>query len=343
MSGCLCVNIEKLEKVCIDLEDIDIEIQQKNKQISDLEEKAKHLKKEDDLQRMIAEVRGEAPPTGRGLEELEQAKAELTDLESKQENLRKKALKGMAELDLLIASPDIETEGNIVIALEGGPYEKSVKFIADNFDSSVPLEIDGVFLHNNKIIVTNIGDLKDTLEKQKKGVERVLHYRQNIRRMARVALGEDDPETNRVIDYMYKGTYRTLWEAVGSKQKVVFEKLYKELGISESVEKRKVQNFFINSRKVLGELFPFANLDRGVWERTFFGSLVWRRYQTIHPSTKQAEEIPRELEEQGKTEAGDEERKAEPKSPPLNRYMHANEVDKILYGNAGEEDGKTRR
>ena len=342
MSECLCMKFEELEQLCVDLEGIDTQIQQKIKQISDLEEKAEHLKEENELERMMAEVRGEKPPAGHRLEELEKAKEELKNLKSSSEELKNKALKGMAELDLPVSKPEIDSEGNVVMTLEGGPYEKSAKFIADKFDSSVPLNIDGVLLDSNKIVVTKVGDLEKELEKQKKGLQKLLVFKKNINRMARVALGEDDPEIKKVIEYMRKGAYTDIWEAAGSKQKVVFEKLYRDLGITESSGKKRVQNFFTNSQRMLGEAFPFINVGPGVWERTFFGSLVWRRYQTLHPSIKEPEEAIKEVQEEAEGEAEVRARKTEPKIQPLNKYMENKELDKILYGNAGDEDANSR-
>ena len=335
MSECLCMKFEELEQLCVDLEGIDTQIQQKIKQISDLEEKAEHLKEENELERMMAEVRGEKPPVGHGLEELGQAKDELKNLKGSLEELKKKALKGMAELDLPVSKPEIDSEGNVVMTLEGGPYEKAAKFLADKFDSSVPLDLDGVLLDSNKIVVTKVGD-------PKKGLQKLLVSKKNIYRMARVATGEDDPEIKRVIKYMRQGTYTDIWEVAGSKQKVVFEKLYRDLGITESSGKKRVQNFFTNGQRTLGEAFPFINVRPGVWERTFFGSLVWRRYQTLHPSIKEPEENLKEAEEESEDEAEVRARKTEPKIQPLNKYMETKELDKILYGNTGDEDANSR-
>jgi len=336
MAEWLCMNFQELENLCVGLEDIDTQIQQKIKQISDLEEKAKDLKEETELKRMMAEVRGEKPPVGHGLEELGQAKEELENLKSSLEKLKKKALKGMAELDLPVSKPGIDSEGNVVATLEGGPYEKSAKFIADRFDSSVPLDIDGVLLDSNKIVVTKVGDLKKESEKLKKGLGKLLVFKQNIHRMALVAVGEEDPEIKKVIDYMRRGTYTDIWEAAGSKQKVVFENLYSELSITESSGKKRVQNFFINSRKVLGKAFPFTNVGPGVWERAFFGSLVWRRYCTVYLSIKESREISKEAEKKGEDEAEVSERKTKPEIQPLNKYIETKKLDKVLYGNTSE-------
>ncbi|MDH5267859.1 MAG: hypothetical protein OEW62_09310 [Candidatus Bathyarchaeota archaeon] len=324
------MKFQELEKLCADLEDIDTQVQQKVKLIGDLEKKAKHIEEELKLKGMIAELRGEGPPAGYGLEELGQAKKELENLRSKSSELKKQALKEMAELDLPVSTQlEIDSEGNVVATLEGGPYEKSVKFIADKFDSSMPLNIDGVLLNSNKIVVTKIGDLE-------KGLQKLLIFKQNIHRMALVAIGEKDPEIQKAINYMRRGTYTNIWEAAGPKQKVTFKDLYRELGITESSGKKRVQNFFINSRKVLGETFPFISTGQGLWERTFFGSLVWRRYHTLYPSTKEPIEISKEAEEEDTEEAEVKERETKPKIQPLNKYMETKELDKILYGNTGE-------
>jgi len=288
------------------------------------------LKEEDEVKRMMAEIRGEEPPSEYGLEELEQAKKELESLQSKSEELKKQALKGMAELDLPISTqPEIDSEGNVVTTLEGGPYEKSLEFIADKFDSSLPLDIDGVLLNSNRIVVAKIRDLR-------KGLQKLLDFKQNIRRMALVSAGEKSPEIEKVVEYIRNSAYVDIWEAVCSKQKVVFENLYEELGITDSGAKKRVQNFFTNGRAALADAFPFINIRAGVWERTFFGSLVCRRYRTLHPNKKEeATEISRATEEigEGEVEAG--EGKTEPKIQPLNKYMETKELDRILYGNAG--------
>jgi len=190
----------------------------------------------------------------------------------------------------------------------------------------VPLTVDGVVLSPEKVVVTKVGD-------RKKGVQKLLALKQNIHRMARVALGEKDPEIEKVIDYMRKGAYTDIWDVAGSKQNITFENLYKELGITESSGKKRLQNFFTNSQKVLGECFPFKNVAPGVWERTFFGSLVWRRYNTVYPSPKESVGIPKPKKEpEGEVKTT----KSESKIQPLNKYMETKELDKILYGNTGE-------
>jgi hypothetical protein len=156
--------------------------------------------------------------------------------------------------------------------------------------------------------------------------------------MAQIAMGEKNPEIENVVEYMRKGAYTDLWEAVGSKQKVVFKNLYTELSIIDSGGKTRVQNFFTNGRKLLGETFPFINTEPGEWQRTFFGSLVWRRYHTLYSSTKESPKISKEAEEKHEDEVEVRTRKTEPKIQPLNKYMETKELDKILYGNTGAED-----
>jgi len=319
--------LEELEKLCAELEVVDTQTQQKMKQISDLEEKAKQLNEDVELKRMIAELRGEETPAPQDLEELEQAKNEFEKLKIKSEELKKQALKGMAELDLPVSTrPQIDNEGKFITTLEGGPYERSVKFIAHKLDSSVPLDIDGVLFDSNKIIVTEVSDMRI-------GLQKLLVFKQNIRRMAMMALGEKNPEIEKIIDYMHQSTYKDIWEAAGSKQRVVFENLYKELAITESSEKKRVQNFFTNSQKVLGDAFPFRNIGSGIWERTFFGSLVWMRYTTLYPFIKEGEKVSKEV---GGMSEGEVSVSTKPKIESLNKYMEKKELDKILYGNKGE-------
>ena len=323
--------VGELEKKCTELEDIGAQVQQKIQQVSDLEEKAEHMEEEIELKRIIAELRGEEPPTGYSLEELKQLNSELENLKNKSKELRTQILKGMTELDLPVSvEPEMDNEGNLIVTLDGGPYKSSVKFIANIFDSDVPMEVDGVLLHSDKLVVTKAGDMK-------KGLEKALIFKRNIQRMARVALGEEDLEIQKVVDYMRKSTYMDIWEIVGSKQRVVFQDLYRELGVTESGGKRRVQNFFTNSQRALRELFPFINIEPGIWERTFFGSLVWRRYHTLYISGKELKEISKVAKGEQEGEARAEiKKKTEPKIESLNKYMKPEELDKILYGNAGE-------
>jgi len=339
MFGCLCnMNLSELEDLCHKLEEINVKTQQKMRQVTDLEEKSKQLKDEVDLEKIRAEIRGENPPEASSLEELEQAREELKELECNRETLKKDALTGMAKLDLPISKPETDSEGNVVFTLEGGPYEKSVEFVARQFDSSLPLNIDNILIDSNKIVVTKVEQLSNELQKLKEGYQSVTVFKQNIHRMAQVAIGEKNPEIEKVIEYMRKGAYTDVWEAAGSKQKVVFKNLYTELSITDSDGKTRVQNFFTNGRKLLAEAFPFINIESGVWERTFFGSLVWRRYQTLYPSTKETAKVPREAEKKHhEDEVEVKTKKTEPKTQPLNKYMETNDLDKILYGNTGEQ------
>jgi len=323
------VRLNELEKLCVDLEEVDTQIRQKIKEVSDLEEKAKNMKEGIEVQRIMAQLRGEGPPVEPEPAELDKSKKELESLENRLGELKNQALKGMTELNLPVSDQlTIDSDGNLVATLEGGPYEKSVKFIADRFDSSVPLDIDDVLLHADRIIAIKVANTKT-------GAQKLLLFKGNIQRMARVSVGLEDPEIKKVVDYMHKGTYKDIWEAVGSRQKVVLEELYGNLGITETNGKKRVQNFFINNRKMLGNAFPFINTSPGVWKRTFFGSLVWGSYQTFYPSAKETrttlEEAEKKSEDQGTVK-----RKIEPKIQPLNKYMESEKLDKILYGNTGE-------
>jgi hypothetical protein len=332
------MNLSELEDICRKLEDISVKTQQKIGQVTDLEERSKQLKDEMELEKIRAEIRGEKPPEASSLEELEQARKELKELEGSREALKKDALTGMAKLDLPISKPETDSEGSVVFTLEGGPYERSVGFVAKQFDSSLPLNIDNVLIDTNKVVVTKVKKLTNELQKLKEGYQSITVFKQNIQRMAQIAMGEKNPEIENVVEYMRKGAYTDLWEAVGSKQKVVFKNLYTELSIIDSGGKTRVQNFFTNGRKLLGETFPFINTEPGEWQRTFFGSLVWRRYHTLYSSTKESPKISKEAEEKHEDEVEVRTRKTEPKIQPLNKYMETKELDKILYGNTGAED-----
>jgi chromosome segregation ATPase len=117
------MNLSELEDICRKLEDISVKTQQKIGQVTDLEERSKQLKDEMELEKIRAEIRGEKPPEASSLEELEQARKELKELEGSREALKKDALTGMAKLDLPISKPETDSEGSVVFTLEGGPYD----------------------------------------------------------------------------------------------------------------------------------------------------------------------------------------------------------------------------
>jgi hypothetical protein len=321
------MNFQELEQISSELEDISNKIQSKSKQVSALENQAKQQEEENEMQKMLAEVSGKPLPSKVSFDELDNSKKEVEELKRQLGEKEKQALKGMTELTFPINETPIEKGNGVFVAgFDGKTYEKSLKFIASRFNSSTPIEIDDVTIHSDKVVISKAQDVKESVKK-------LLLLKKNIQKMALVSLGQEDPEVERIVKYLNDSTYRDIWEATGSRQKIVFESLYSELGITENERKKKVQNFFTNCQKTLGENFPFENTGPGAWKRTFLGSLVWTRYQTLHPLPNETRAGSVETEKREDKKACIEEKNTESKTPTLNKYMEAKDIDKILYGN----------
>jgi hypothetical protein len=320
------LKLTEMEEQCKTIENARKQLEQQLTGLEKLESEAKEKSKETQMLREIARIRGEEPPPEPNLEALEKTKKDIETLESEIKKQEREVYKGMKDISLPIPKeiPKVSPEGNSAISFEGGSYDYAVKFIAETMKAEVPIEIDKTQLHSDKIIVSNIKDPSDV-------IERLKTLRNNIGRLAKIALQEQDPDVETVVEYLSKSDYKALWEALKGRKRISYEGVYSELGISDEKDRKRVRNFFTNLEKQLNDKFPFIRIDSGTYELSFFGSLVWKRYNDKYTVQSASEKVTNNVvikRENSKEEA----KKAS--MPSLNKYL-SDEDKELIYGKEG--------
>lgn len=320
------LKLTEMEERCKKIESNRQQLEQHLMELQKLEIEAKERNKETQMLREIAKIRGEEPPAESKLDELERTKEKIETIKSEVEKLRKEVFEGMKDISLPIPKeiPKVDSEGNSTILFEGGPYNYAVKFVAETMSSDVPSELDKTQLYPDRIVVTNVRDPLSV-------IERLRILRNNLGRLARIALREQDPDVEEVVEYLTKSDYRELWEAIKGRKRISYEEIFAELKISDEKDKKRVRNFFTNLEKQLNEKFPFLRTDSGTYELSFFGSLVWKRYSDKYTVQSVSEKSPsenvtttKELKENAKKTS----------MPSLNNYL-SNEDKELIYGKEG--------
>jgi len=318
--------LSEIEEKCGKIESARKQIEQQLSNLEKLELEATRRNKEAQILREIARIRGEEPQAEPGLDELEKTRETKETLEIEVKNMEIEVLEGMKDITLPIPKeiPKVEPSGNATMIFEGGPYHNSVKFIASTMNVDVPMELDKTQLHPDKVIVTNVKDSAGV-------IERLIVLRNNLGRLARIALQEEDADVKDVVDYLYKSDCRDLWEATKGRKKISYDMVFSELGITDAKGKKRVRNFFTNLEQQLKDKFPFLRIDAGSYELSFFGSLVWKRYNDVYP----LKNIPKvTIPETAITSEPKKEEVKKSATPSLNKYL-SNEERELIYGKEG--------
>jgi len=325
------LKLTEMEKKCEKLDTEKKQLEQQLAGLKKLELEAKEKNKEAQMLREIARIRGEEPPAEPGLDDLEKAKEAKEALEKEIQLLEREVYDGMKDIKLPIPQeiPKVDSGGNSTIPFEEGPYNYAVKFIAATMSSDVPLELDKTQLHPDKIVVTNVKESSNVLE-------RLNILLDNLGRLARIALQDKDSDVEEVAKYLHESEYRKLWEAIKGRKRISYDEMYSALGYSEAKDKKRVRNFFTNLEQQLKDKFPFMRIDAGTYELSFFGSLVWKRYcDKKYTSPSVSEKASHETI--AKTEDEKEEtKKTSITSPSLNKFL-SNEDKELIYGKEKKE------
>jgi hypothetical protein len=319
-----------IEERCKNIEEIRRQLEQQLADLKRLESEARQKNEKSRLLKELAEIRGEELPAEHGLDDLEKARKATETIENETKRLEKEIYEAMQDITLPIPLelPKVDSSGNASIPFEGGPYDHTVRFIATTMSSNVPLGLDKAQLHPDKVVITNVKDSASVIESLK-------ILRDNLRRLARIALKVKDPDVERIAEYLHKSDYRDIWEAVKGRKSISYEEIFSDLNIAEAKGKKRVRNFFTNLEMQLEDKFPFIRTDSATYELSFFGSLVWKRYSDEYIS--QNTSISSQEVSSG-TVVKKEEKKGEPKKasmPSLNKYL-SNEDKELIYGKEEE-------
>lgn len=317
------MRLAEIEHKCEEIESTKQHLEAKRAELRKLEAEAKEKTREAQILEEIAKLRGERYEGERELEELEKVQKDVEDYQEKIKKLEQEAYEGLKDVafDIPLEVPKVDSEGSSIIKFEGDPCNFAVRFIASTLSSDIPLELDKMELHPDKIVVTNVKEPAHV-------IGRLKILRDNIGRLARIALQEKDPDVEKIADYLYGSDYREIWEAVKGKKRVSYSDLFSELGLETSQEKKRVRNFFTNLEQILKDKFPFIRVSPGVYELAFFGSLVWKRYFDKYLAGKEIMKEPhREVAVEPSVK-----KEEKPEMPSLNKFLSSNEIKEVIYG-----------
>jgi len=318
------VKLIEIEHKCKEIESTKRQLEEKLTELRKLESKAKEKTKEAQLLEEIAKLRGEDYEGEFELEELTQIRKGVKSYQDKIENLEQEAYEGLKDVafDIPLEVPKVDSQGRSIIKFGGEPCSCAVGFVASTLGSDAPLELDKTELHSDKIVINNVVEPAQV-------IERLKILRSNISRLARIALQEKDLGVEEVADYLHGSDYREVWEAIKGRKRVSYSDLFSELGLTMSKEKRKVRNFFTNLEHLLKDKFPFIRVSPGVYELGFFGSLVWKRYCDKYHLEK---ETAKELRHEAVVKAPVKKEEKASKMSSLNKYLGSDEVKEVIYG-----------
>lgn len=317
------MHLSEIEQICEKIESKRNQLEEQLANLRKLESEAKEKTKEAQMLKEIAKLRGEKVPAEPEVEELEKARKMAEALRDEIQKLEQEVYQGLKEVtfDIPLELPEIEAGGKSTTVFEGGPYNHAITFMARTMNSDAPLELDKVQIYPDRIMVTNVREVPQVIER--------LHVlRSNISRLARIALQEKDPDVEEVVEYLHGSDYYELWEAVKGKRSISYTEIYSELGISEPKDKKRVRNFFTNIEQLLKEKCPFMRVASGVYELTFFGSLVWKRYRDKYLAKGALTEPQKEKV----VEAPIKEAKQKAEMASLNKYLSNEEIKEVIYG-----------
>jgi len=317
------MNLADIEHKCKEIDTVRKQLETKQIELQRLESEDKKKTQQAQILERLAKLRGDKYEGEHESEELMKTKKDAEDYQKRIKILEREVFKDLMDVTFPIPAevPKINSERRSVINFEGTPCNHTIKFIASILNSNVPFELDKTELHPDKIIVTNV-------EKPMQVVERLEALHNNVVRLARIALGERDPDVESVVDYLYGSNYREVWEAVKGRKKITYEDLNSELEAKTPKDQKKIRNFFTNIEQILGGKFPFIRESPGVYGLSFLGSLVWKRYRDKYPEVK---EIPKKPHRE--VSVGDViEEEEKPGPSTLNKYLSNNEIKEVIYG-----------
>jgi len=313
----------EIERICEEIDSTKQELEAKRAELQKLESEATKKTKEAQMLEEIAKLRGKKYEGEPELEELKKAKKDVEDYQEKIKELERGVFEGLKDLafDIPLEVPRVDSDERSIIKFEGDPCNYAVRFIASTLSSGIPLELDKTELHPDKIVVTNV---KEPIQV----VERLKILRSNIGRLAWIALQEKDPDIEEIADYLHGSNYREIWETVKGRRMITYNDLFFELSLKTSEEQRRIRNFFTNLEHLLKDKFPFIRVSPGVYELAFFGSLVWKRYCDKYLAEEGiAEDLRREAVVESPVK-----KEKKPEIASLNKYLSSNEVKEIIYG-----------
>jgi hypothetical protein len=346
---CLCVclyvvwvnvwmKLSEMEELCKQLAELEDQLKTKETEVMGLEAEDSKRKQDLEVQQILADIRGDNCKLDLTNEPLCKLKTEISEVKTLIENQEKEILEGLKhlKLDALphdISEPDLEKK--VVINLNGS-FENSINFLGSLMNCEQPLQLDSIRLTPTSLTIIDVAEKIEAAKSLKGFVE-------NIKRLAQISLHEAIPEVAETAKYFNNGQSRTVWETINGRKSISNQTLYTELGITDPDERRKMRNFWTNTKICLKEKYPFIVLGDGTFQLNFFGTLVWKYYQDtfgakdgISQGIEGSQDIiPKEKEVVSENHAVNNEslkKESKTKKESLNGFLDEKKINDTLYG-----------
>ncbi|MGD0071651.1 MAG: hypothetical protein ABSB71_08860 [Candidatus Bathyarchaeia archaeon] len=298
----------------------------KKDELSKLETQQTKEREDFELRKRWVKLRGETVQNDFKFEQVDKTKEEINSLQTTITEQEKEVFVGIKEFALDVLPCDIplpNSERKVILNLEGGSYLNAVTLLASTVDKKIPFKLDNVILESNNITIVNVQTISDVVEELESLV-------QNVKRLAHIALKEPDPAIKETAEKLHGSSYREIWEIIRGRQNISLQELYSEKNATKDEEMKKIRNFFTNCKTVLKENFPFICTEKGSYELSFFGALVWAQYKNEYISNSEVNaqkdiEIPSVEEEKSV-----EQHKVEKST--LNGFLDDKKINETLYG-----------
>lgn len=312
----------EINQKCANYFKIEDQIRDASIKLDDLKRSHEQNKEKMEMLNVLAELRGENYNSQEDDEDVEKLEKERTDLNNTHSDLDQQILIGLKEINLNVSNEIVIENNKSIIKFDNETYENLIHYLNIKLNKEI-IKIDDIEFNYNNLIIDDVENIKEAVIKLKT-------FKPNIQRLSKNLLNEEDKEVEHVVEYLHNSSYSDIWEKIGGRQLIILEKFYEELLPSEQDIKKRVQNFFTNSKTVLKDSYPFIRLNNGEYILNFLGTLVWNRYVIKYKIlvTKNGEKaIDKELMYAKKDETSNS--KIEPLK--LNGFLD-NETKKTLYG-----------
>jgi len=323
------MKLTEMEEQCKQLNIIREQLKVKETEAVKLEAEDSKRKQDFEVQQILADIRGDDCKLELTNEPLCSLKIQIQELKTSIQKREKDILEGLKQLKLDALPSDISAPGSdkkILINFNSS-FENSVNYLGSVMNSELPLQLDSITLTPTSLTISAV-------EEKMQAALALKSFVDNLRRLALIALHETIPEVVETAKYFYDGQNRKIWEAINGRKVISNQTLYTELGITEAEERKKMRNFWTNTKICLKDNYPFVVLGDGTFQLTFFGTLVWKYYkETFGPISgiSQVIEEPKDNNTKEKTVVEEPKKESKPKES-LNEFLDEKKINETLYG-----------
>ena len=207
------MSMENLEQKCNELFSLKQELEDNKIQYKVLNTEVEKKTKEIQILMEIAKIRGEEFEDYEESKEIINTKNDIERLQKTINDIETNILEDLKNItfDIPIEIPKLDINNISVINFVKGPYNGIIKYISSILNTDIPIKIDRILLHPDKIIVTNIEDVIQIIDNLK-------ILKNNIGRIAKILLNEEDKDVEDATNYIYTSAYKDIWELINGRK-----------------------------------------------------------------------------------------------------------------------------